>query len=220
MPLHEVTVGGAPYVSAGSTRAYCARMKGAAIPVFVWVSSSAITMPPETSEPDPAVVGIATSGSARADSARSTSAATVWYGRPTLCARRAAFARSITEPPPIAITMSAPTAARAALTASASPDVGSPGGFTCRVTSLPAPSTDASAAATPGRSPATGSRIRNGRRACSDATTDASSLTTPSPNRMSTGSRLRNARTPGAAPSVVTTRSRRAAPAPRGASPH
>ena len=103
MPPHDVTVAGAPYVSAGSTSAYCARMNGAAIPVFVWVSSSAMTMPPETSDPDPAVVGIATSGSAGAEAARSRSAATARYGRPTLCARRAAFARSITEPPPIAI---------------------------------------------------------------------------------------------------------------------
>ena len=77
MPPHDVTFAGAPYVRAGSTSAYCARMNGAAIPVFVWVFSSAITMPPETSEPDPAVVGIATSGSAGADAARSRSAATV-----------------------------------------------------------------------------------------------------------------------------------------------
>ena len=106
MPPHEVTFAGAPYVRAGSTRAYCARMNGAAIPVFVCVFSSAITMPPETSEPDPAVVGIATSGTAGAEAARSRSAATVRYGTPALSARRAPLARSITEPPPIATTMS------------------------------------------------------------------------------------------------------------------
>ena len=159
MPPHDVTVAGAPYVSAGSTSAYCARMNGAAIPVFVWVFSSAITMPPETSEPDPAVVGIATSGSAGAEAARSRSAATVRYGTPG--AQRQArglgevdHRAAADRDHDVGFRRGEGLAEGIGL-----PDVGSPGAFTCVVTSTRSRASDASASATPGRSPATGSRI-------------------------------------------------------------
>ena len=51
------------YVNTGSTRATCARKFPLAIPAFRPASGSEITEPPDTSEPVPADVGSAISGS-------------------------------------------------------------------------------------------------------------------------------------------------------------
>ena len=62
IPVMAVIDGGSPHVRTGSTRACCARRSGLAMPALVWVASSVMTAPPETSEPVPAVVGTHTSG--------------------------------------------------------------------------------------------------------------------------------------------------------------
>ncbi len=55
--------GGIEYVRTGSTSATCARRFPLAIPALRPASGSEITEPPDTSEPVPADVGRATSGS-------------------------------------------------------------------------------------------------------------------------------------------------------------
>ena len=62
IPVIAVIPGGSPQVRTGSTSACWARRSGLAMPALVWVASSVMTAPPETSEPVPAVVGTHTSG--------------------------------------------------------------------------------------------------------------------------------------------------------------
>ena len=61
MPVLAVMVGGIEWVSRGSTRATWARRLALAMPFLRPASGSDTTEPPDTSEPVPALVGMATS---------------------------------------------------------------------------------------------------------------------------------------------------------------
>jgi len=62
MPECAVTMGGAPTVSSGSQIAWRGIMCGLATPIFISVAGSVITATGVASEPVPAVVGSAISG--------------------------------------------------------------------------------------------------------------------------------------------------------------
>jgi hypothetical protein len=63
IPEWAVTLGGAPSVSSGSQIAWRGMSRGEATPIFISVAGSVMTETGVASEPVPAVVGSATSGS-------------------------------------------------------------------------------------------------------------------------------------------------------------
>ena len=127
-----MVAGGTECVRSGSTTASCARRKGLAIPDLRPCAWSVTTAPPQTSEPVPAVVGTAISGSAGSGICRSE-ARNSENVEPSSAHSRAVLAVSVTEPPPIATTAWGLASSRACVAASTTSIVGSPGALTNRV---------------------------------------------------------------------------------------
>ena len=99
MPVVAVVSGGRPTVSSGSSTAYRGIRQGSLIAAFRWVRESVIIAATVVSDPAPAVVGIATSGTMGLWTFSSPcSCATVLRGRATFAAMP--LAQSMREPPP------------------------------------------------------------------------------------------------------------------------
>ncbi len=183
-PPYSVGPGGRPNVRSGSTIAACARFAGSARPTLRPTWPSCITHPPVTSEPVPAVVGIATSGMAAIDCREGSGAVpstSLRIVRPQAATNRAPLAVSSAEPPPMATTPRAPSPASVSPASWTLSIVGSPGSISITPMAETAPSTAATGPE------AAGSTIAATRVAPSSSSTRPSSATVPTPKRILTG---------------------------------
>ncbi len=109
MPVQAVSLGGRPRVSSGSAITWPGSILGWKMMYFLWSASLVTTAARPTSEPVPAVVGIARIGAIPAASARvhqSPTSSKSHSGRRWPTMKAIAFAASRPLPPPSATTPS------------------------------------------------------------------------------------------------------------------
>ena len=104
MPVAAVIAGGRPRISSGSSAAALGIMLASITPLLAWVSLSEITAMQVPSEPVPAVVGMANSGSA--GSLHLFAPLQSSAVQPLALASATTLAQSMEEPPPKASTAS------------------------------------------------------------------------------------------------------------------